>query len=169
MKYIALFLTTLSLFAFASAINAQTFRLSTAADAEKETVTLSFSGPANATFFIYEARPQASSTTQCLASTDFSSAVPVGPDRVSVSFDPSMSTWYLRSTSPLGTVDSCSVLLVRHSSVDAHDYIAWRRARFSETSLFDEAVHTDKESDSATTQRTRVTSLQVTFSAQTTF
>ncbi|HKP70773.1 MAG TPA: hypothetical protein VJV05_15905 [Pyrinomonadaceae bacterium] len=167
MKYTAL-LFTLSLFGFASYTEAQSYTRSTSADGERETITLSFAAPANANFVVYEARPQVSSAAQCFASTDLSSAVPVGPDRVTVSFDPVKGVFYLRNTNALGDADSCSVFLARSSS-DSADYVVWRRTNYGPTSLYDGAIKTESENDAVAAQRTRVTSLQVTFIAQTTF
>ena len=169
MKYTALFFTLLSLFAFTSEIDAQIYRLSTTSDGDREVITASFSAPSSAMFVAYEVKPLVSTAAQCFASTDFSSAVPVGADRAAISMEPSTgtgtgTTFFLRNTNSPSLEDSCSVIILRSLSGDARDFILWR-ARYGSTGLFDQAIETGKENDSATAQRTRVTSLQVTFGA----
>ena len=170
MKFTALLLTMLSLLAFASDTNAQDYRLSSTTVGDSEITTLSFPAPSNQGFGVWEVNPPAPSTAQCLAVTDFTNAVPADPDQVSLSYNPLTRNFYLRnSNSPGSGDDGCNILLVR-STTDAHDYIVWRRARYYEmTNLSDQAIQTGKESEATATQRTRVTSLTVTFSTQTTF
>jgi len=169
MKLTALLITMLSLLAFASDTNAQAYRLSTMTVGDSEINTLIFSAPAHEGFGVWEVKPPASTTAQCLAVTDFTNAVPANPDRVTLSYEPATGTFYLRNTSTPGGGDGCNVIIVR-STTDARDYVIWRKTLYYEVpSLSEQAMQSVKESDATGTQRTRVTSLTVTFSAQTTF
>ena len=160
MKYAILFF---AMFVFAAATNAQTLGVSKVTSATAEIITGKFPAPPDRHFLIFEARLPAASAAECFAATDFSSAVPADPARVSLSYDPATLHWYLKNSNTAGSPEGCSVVIVG-TSVEAKDYTMWR-ARFGSTALLTETDDTTKkESDESASQRSRVTSVQVTFS-----
>ena len=165
MRYAGLFF---AVFVFAAVSNAQTLGVSTVTSDTTEIITGKFPAPPDRHFLIFEARLPATSAAECFAATDFSSAAPADPSRVSLSYDPATLSWYLKNSNAAGSPEGCTVLIVG-STVDARDYVMWR-ARFGSTSGFTETEGPLKEeSEAASAQRSRVTSIQVTFSSQVTF
>ena len=158
------FAFVVALVGFASSTDAQTLGVSKVTSDNTEILTGSFSAPPDRNYVVYEARPRAGSAAECFAATDFSTAVPVGPDRAAVSYDPGSLVWYLRNSNAVGSPGGCSVLLVR-TSAGTTDYTMFR-ARFGSTSAFVDAdLRSKEESDSARAQRSMVTSVQVTFNS----
>jgi hypothetical protein len=112
---------------------------------------------------IVEAVLPASSHEACLASRDFSRAVPVGPDRATFRYDPQTATgtlsWFLARNDSA----SCRVLLVRSSS-DSGDYAVWRTNFGQTVSSSADAEKSDLGlTHEAAPQRSSVTSFVVTF------
>ena len=145
--------------------NAQTLSVSKVTSGNTESITGRFPAPPDRQFLIFEARLPAASAAECFAATDFSSAVPADPARVSLSYDPTTALWYLKNSNSASSPAGCTVLIVG-SSVEARDYTTWR-ARFG-SSLFTEADMTE-QSDGVKAQRSLVTSVQVTFNSTVNF
>jgi hypothetical protein len=119
--------------AFVTDSSGQVVGLSVVPSGDTELSIVKFRAPADRNFLIFEASPRARSTAECFAATDFSSAVPVGPDRAAAIYDPGTGVWYLKNTNTAGPAESCKVLLVK-SSVDTTDLTMFR-ARFGQSLL----------------------------------
>ena len=112
---------------------------------------------------LFEAVLPASSPEECLANRDFSSAVPVGPERALLMYDPESTSGYLRWFLRQNDSSNCRVLLVRNSA-DTTDLAVWRTnfgAGGYSPAVEGKGDLTDRED--AAPQRSRVTSLVVTF------
>ena len=143
--------------------NAQTLGISIIPSNDKEVIVANFPAPADRRFVIFEAILPVRSAAECMASRDFTNAVPVNDDRAVTVFDPTTATWFLRNTTTPGSAEVCSVLLVK-SSVDTTDFTMWR-ARFGQALLMEESGFGDKaNAKDAKPQRSMVTSVAVTFS-----
>lgn len=147
--------------------NAQTVGLSVVPSGKNEITTVEFNAPADRHFVIFEAVLPARSAAECFASRNFSSAVPVGPERASTVYDPTTGFFYLRNSNAAESSDSCRVIIAR-STVGLDDLTMWR-ARYGSTSARSaDENQTGKEgsieADAPSTQRSRVTSVRVTFS-----
>ena len=125
---------------------------------------INYSGLENPGGQLFEAVLPAASEEACLASRDFSSAMPVGPERATLKYDPTTDTGILRWSLARNDSASCRVLLVRNST-DSGDYAVWR-TNFGLTGSrpFEEAgTWNSDESKDGAPQRSRVTSVTVTF------
>ena len=141
---------------------AQNVSMSLVPSGKQDTTVVTFQAPSDRQFVIFEAVLPARTTEECFAATDFSSAVPVGPERVSMIYDPATARFYLKNTNTTGSVESCRVLLVR-SSVNTSDLNVFR-ARFGSTSALAETEDIkEPEEMNAAAQRSMVTSIKVTF------
>ena len=109
---------------------------------------------------IFEAVLPASSEGACLASTDFSAAQPVGTDRASIAYDAATNSHVIKWRVKEASREGCRVLIASDGQVDAADYLVWRSAFGNTQPLFEG----ETEKSDSSNARTRVTSLQVTFS-----
>lgn len=125
--------------------------------------TVSYTGLESPGGQLFEAVFAASSHEACLANRDFSSAVPVGPERASLLYDFATDTGTLSWFFPRNDSANCRVLLVRNS-VDTSDLGVWR-TNFGQTYAPEqEAGKSDSRlAADAAPQRSRVTSVVVTF------
>src|SRR5262245_29366765 len=100
-----IFLFTFILIIFASAIitSAQSLGVSMTTSGDTEITTVRFQAPADRNYAIFEVRPRARTEAECFAATDFSSAVPVGPERAVTVFDPTTAIWYLKNSNSAGS------------------------------------------------------------------
>jgi hypothetical protein len=126
------------------------------------TTTITYTGLENPAPRFFEAIVQASSEEECLATTEFPTVIEVGPERASLVYDRESRTnrlsWFGERRS-----SSCRVLIVRNS-VDSSDLAVWK-SNYGRTALFDaEGEKVVTESDAAA-QRSRVSSVVVTFSS----
>jgi hypothetical protein len=139
-------------------VNAQVQGLSLTPSGDKEIVVVKFRAPADANFLIFEAKLPARTAEECMASTDFSSAVPA-LNSAGV-YDPITATWYLKNSNTNSTKDSCTVIIMR-SSANSGDLALWR-AHYGST-LPSIELGDSKNTVEAKAQRSMVTSLAVTF------
>ena len=92
---------------------------------------------------IFEALLPATNVEQCFATTDFSGARPVGPDRANLVYDFSTSTYHLTWMLGRETGDSCRVIIVGETAADGR-YNTWR-ANFGSTSFAEVDMTKDEE------------------------
>lgn len=103
-----------------------------------DTVLISYTGLEDSGMQFFEVIIPASTREGCLASRDFSSALPVGPDRAFMTYDPAANTntmvWNNVKNSPFPDMPSCRVLLAvsPFRTVDSADYTVWR-ANYGQT------------------------------------
>ena len=102
------------------------------ASGDIDTVLISYTGLEDGDLQFFEAVIPASTREGCLASSDFSGAVPRGPDRARSTYDPESGTQIMVWNNVTNSrTPSCRVLVVR-SSVNASDYNVWR-ANYGQT------------------------------------
>ena len=99
--------------------------------------------PYNPNFQIFEVLVPVSTTEQCFAATDFSRARLVGPDRATLSYDPSGATYEITIVAGIRERDNCRVILVGETAATA-GYNVWR-ANFGRTSLAEEDLTKGEE------------------------
>jgi len=160
MRHTVFIAAFIAAFVFALDASAQSLSVSIIPNGDKETTVVNFPSPAGRNFVIFEAVIPASTAAQCMASRDFTNAVPVSPDRATVIYDPVTLTYYLRNTAPIETRPSCKVLIVRAAGIDTSDLNVWR-ANYGATGALAESEN--ESSAKGTGQRSMVRSLTVTF------
>lgn len=135
------------------------------ASVETGTATISYTGLENTEPVIYEAVVRATSAEECLASRDLSTAVPVGADRATLTFDRESNTSVLRWFGGRVRDSGCRVLLVR-DSVNASDLAVWRANYGANGLIEDESGKFPGGPVELAPQRSRITTLVVTFQGQ---
>jgi hypothetical protein len=160
MKHTVFIAAIIAAFVFAVDATAQSISVSIIPNGDKETTVVNFPSPAGRNFVIFEAVIPASTAAECMASRDFSNAVPVSPDRAAAIYDPVTLTYYLRNTSPIETRPSCKVLIARAAGVDTSDLNVWR-ANYGATGGFADVENESSAKGSA--QRSMIRSVTVTF------
>ena len=133
MKYAIFIAMTLGVFAFGAETNAQTLGLNVVPASQRtdgwEKIAVTYSAPEDAPVQLYEAVLPATTQAQCLAATDFSSAVPIPAARMQQLWGEGKKVVIVfTKTSSYG---ACSVILGR-SGVDLNDFNVVR-ANFGQT------------------------------------
>lgn len=118
--------------------------------------------PATTQFLIKEAFFRTETEEECVAIRDFSTAVPVPPDRASMIYDPAGGVFRLKnSNSPAPRSSNCRVLILDDGKVDGNDFLIWQRnvgsAGLAEVGELMEKESTDEGG------RSRVTEISITF------
>ena len=126
-----------------------------------DVIHASFPDSPDRNFVIFEAVLPATTEAGCLASMDFSSAVPADPNRASAIYDPQSELWHLKNSNT-GSVPLCHVLLANgDGTVDAADYAVWRtnfgRTQFTESSEGPKEGSTQSDAGAFRTRQTQTT------------
>jgi len=133
MKHIILFSAFIIVLTLAGTSNAQTtgmFRLTFAGSTTASgthTGTIKFTGLENPNIRLLEAVIPATSEAACFASTDFPNAVPIGPDRATVSYDYATGMYKVIWINQGEIPNTCRVL-IGDGDIDGHDFLIWRRS-----------------------------------------
>ncbi|HEX6125409.1 MAG TPA: hypothetical protein VFZ23_08540 [Pyrinomonadaceae bacterium] len=93
---------------------------------ERELIEARFPESPGRNFVIFEAMLPASTEAECLATTDFSTAVPADPVRATIFYNPASGLWYLKNSNSTGLQPPCRAVLADGGRVDAADYVVWR-------------------------------------------
>jgi hypothetical protein len=124
---------------------------------EINNVVIQYTGLENPNLLIFEAVLPAPTQAACLASRDFSDAVPVGPDRAALTYDAETSKYRLQwSRLDTDARVNCRVLIVR-SEIGVGDLAVWQ-SNYGQTALFEDVLVNGKlsSSDAAARPVTRV-------------
>jgi hypothetical protein len=132
MKRTTIVFALMTLFVFASISSAQngTFILTFSGQTTyngSELMTIRFNDLENTNIRLLEAVIPMTRDGECSQNTDFSRAVPIGPDRASIAYDQSTGTYKVKWLIPNDQQDTCR-MLGGDGDVDGRDFLIWRRA-----------------------------------------
>ena len=91
-----------------------------------QTTTFKFTGQPNTNIRLFEAVIPARSDAECFASTDFSNATPIGPDRAIVDYDDATGMYKVIWINQSENRESCRVLR-GSGDIDGRDFLVWQR------------------------------------------
>ena len=90
---------------------------------------------------VSEARLPATTQLACMASTDFSSAVPMNPARYTVAYDTATNAYLFSFSVERATKTSCRIVRFNNDGdVDGRDFLMWQRGGSPNALAFGEAV-----------------------------
>lgn len=128
---------------------------------DRDVIYARFPDASDRNFILFDAVLPTTTEAECLASTDFSNAVPADPNRASAIYDPQSALWHLKNSNT-GSVPPCHVLLANgDGTVDAADYAVWRTnfgtTQFAESSEGPKEGSTQSDAGAVRTRQTQTT------------